>query len=289
MFSRILLAVDGSECAHRAANFGVELAAAYDADVEALFVVGGKSTSPPGVDSGVSPRERGERVLDEVASTGADAGVDVDTRLDEGRPPAVIVDRAEETDADLVVMGQQGHTGLGKRLLGSVLMRVLRQTDVPVLAVPAGATDDVPEFGDVLVPTGGSDTSKQAAPYGADVARRFGVPLHLLRVLDVRKEAGIFDAGGVSETYVDRLTDRAREDLDDLADAMGDLDDVDVVRDVVRGRAHVGIREYVEAEDVGLVVMATRDETSFTGQALGSVTDRVLRVLSVPVLVVPVA
>ncbi|MFC6988123.1 universal stress protein [Haloplanus sp. GCM10025708] len=237
----------------------------------------------------MSLRERGERALDEVASEGEDAGVDVETRFAEGRPQTRIVDRADETNADLVVMGQQGHTGLGERLLGSALTRVLRNTDVPVLAVPAGLRDGAPEFGDVLVPTDGSDASRRAAPYGADVARRYGVTLHLLSVLDVQREAGIFDVGGVSEAYVDRLLEQARENVDDLSDAAGDLDDLDVVRDVVRGRAHTGVREYVEAEDVGLVVIASRGETSFTGQALGSVTDRVLRVLAVPVLVVPVA
>jgi nucleotide-binding universal stress UspA family protein len=286
MFSRILLAVDGSECSRRAATFGLELAAAYGADVDATFVVA-KAHRSAG-ESGVDPRERGERVLDDVVANGADLGVDVETHLDEGAPPKRIVGRADELGVDLLVMGQQGHTGLGKRLLGSVLTRVLRQTDVPVLAVPTGPMDDVPAYEGVLLPTDGKAGAERAAPYGVDVARRYDATLHLLSVLDVQRKAGLFDAGGVSGEYVDRLLAQAREDVDAFADAAGDLDDLDVVREVVRGRPHVGIQEYVEREEVDLVVMASSNETSLTGQVLGSVTDRVLRVLSIPVLVVPV-
>lgn len=59
----------------------------------------------------------------------------VETRLAEGDPAREIVAAAKETDADLVVMGTHGRTGLGRLLLGSVAELVLRKAPCPVLTV----------------------------------------------------------------------------------------------------------------------------------------------------------
>jgi len=53
-----------------------------------------------------------------------------------GAPAPTILNRAEETGADLVVIGTSGHTGLDRLLLGSVAARVARLAPCPVLVVP---------------------------------------------------------------------------------------------------------------------------------------------------------
>jgi len=52
-----------------------------------------------------------------------------------GRPATVIVDTARELDADLVVVGTHGRTGLEHVLLGSVAEHVVRTASSPVLTV----------------------------------------------------------------------------------------------------------------------------------------------------------
>lgn len=51
-----------------------------------------------------------------------------------GRPIDIIVDQAEQSDTDLIVMGTHGRRGL-KRLLGSTANGVLHHTNCDVLAV----------------------------------------------------------------------------------------------------------------------------------------------------------
>jgi nucleotide-binding universal stress UspA family protein len=71
-----------------------------------------------------------------VATAGTAAGVEsVTTDVRPGTPHREILAYVEEHDADLVVLGTRGQTGLERYLLGSVTERVLRSSPVPVMTV----------------------------------------------------------------------------------------------------------------------------------------------------------
>ena len=70
-------------------------------------------------------------------------GLEVEEIVREGYPATVIVDEAENVDADLVVIGTHGHTGFKHLLLGSVAERVVQKAPCPVLTVkPAEAPEN---------------------------------------------------------------------------------------------------------------------------------------------------
>lgn len=274
MFDDVLIAVDGSDPARRAAKHGFQLAARYDAEATVVTVYGG--------DDG-----RGRAILDETAALAADVGVTVESELLSGKPAGTIAGRAADGGADLIVVGRQGRAGVAKRLLGSVTERLLRRSDVPVLTVPAGDIEDDTgaDYGAVLATTDGSEVAERAAPYGADVARRFEATLHALTVVDIQAEAGVFDAGGVRKEFVERLETRGQQAIDDLIAGI-DTTDLDVRTAVVRGAAHDAIADYVDDEGIDLIVMSSEGQTNLAGQHLGTVTGRVLRSVDRPVLVV---
>ncbi|WP_349254396.1 universal stress protein [Haloplanus sp.] len=165
--------------------------------------------------------------------------------------------------------------------------RVLRRSDVPVLTVPAGESgaDTGVDYRTVLVTADGSDVAARAAPYGADMARRFGATLHALSVVDVQAEAGLFDAGGVRQEFVERLETRGQQAVDELVAGI-ETTDLEVRTSVVRGTAHDAIADYVVDNGVDLVVMSSEGQSGLAGQRLGTVTGRVLRSVDRPVLVV---
>jgi nucleotide-binding universal stress UspA family protein len=274
MIDDILIAVDGSDCAHRAATRGVELAVRYDAAVGIITVHGGETG-------------RGRAALDDAAGLAADAGVDADTERRSGTPATAIVEHAAERGSDLVVVGRRGRSGVRARLLGTVTERVLRRSPAPVLTVPPDDLNDETgtDHGDVLVTTDGSDIAARAAPYGADLARRFGAAFHVLNVVDVQSEAGVFDAGGVDSEYIDRLETQGHQAVDELVATL-DTADLDVRRSVVRGRPHDAVAEYTDENGVGLLVMSSEGQSNLAGQQLGTVTGRVLRSVDRPILVV---
>lgn len=70
-------------------------------------------------------RERAEALTSTVADSLASSGLTLEAVVREGDPRSVIVDEAKEWDADLIVMGSQGHTGIARWLLGSVAQSVL--------------------------------------------------------------------------------------------------------------------------------------------------------------------
>jgi nucleotide-binding universal stress UspA family protein len=274
MFDRCLIATDGSDCARRAAKYGLELAARYDAAVDVVSVYRGDEA-------------QGQATLDEIADLAADVGVAVDTELLSGKPAKSIVNYADETGADLIVVGRRGRSGVRERLLGSITERVLRRSGQPVLTVPEGDIEDGTgtTYENVLVTTDGSDLAADAGPYAAEVASRFEAVLHVLNAVDVQAEAGVFNAGGVDREYIERLERKGQRAVDDLISGL-DSADLDIREIVVQGYAPDVIAEYVDDNDVDLVVMSSEGQSNLAGQQLGTVAGRVLRTVDRPVLVV---
>ena len=144
MYQRILFPTDGSDGADYALDHAIDLAAKYDAKLHVVHVVADvwyPSGDPEGIDFDTSAvekhlRERGDRLVREVAERAAEGGVDCETEVQVGRTPhRAIVDTTEEEDIDLVVMATHGRRGLDRLLMGSVAEKVLRLSEVPVLAV----------------------------------------------------------------------------------------------------------------------------------------------------------
>ena len=71
--------------------------------------------------------------LSEAVSRLQVGNVELEVRL--GDPGQVSCERAEELEAELIVVGSHGRTGLTRMLLGSVAERVVRLAHCPVLVV----------------------------------------------------------------------------------------------------------------------------------------------------------
>ena len=82
------------------------------------------------------PDESRDHGLEELAeSLRADHDCTITTHLKEGRPFLETINTARETNADLIVMGTHGRTGLAHMLIGSTAEKVVRMAPCPVLTV----------------------------------------------------------------------------------------------------------------------------------------------------------
>ncbi len=66
----------------------------------------------------------------------------VKTHLRRGVPASEVIETAKEIGADLIVLSTHGRTGLSHLLLGSVAERIIRESPIPVLTVPAKKSND---------------------------------------------------------------------------------------------------------------------------------------------------
>lgn len=146
MYDTVLVPTDGGEAAADALAHARAQALAHDARLVVLSVV---ETAGPVVteEQAAGAGERGERYderrahLEAVVDDLRAAGVDAEWVVETGVPAEAIPAAARDHGADLVVMATHGRTGVDRFLHGSVTEQVLRDGDVPVLAVQQSGAD----------------------------------------------------------------------------------------------------------------------------------------------------
>ena len=143
MFKHILLGTDGSAASEHAATLAVGLARAHRAKLTALYVVdpypylGIGETNPMGFQAYMAAAQQHAAQAHakvEALCKRAEPPVELEVRLVEDvTAMRGIVDMAQETHADLVVVGSHGRTGISRLMLGSVAAQVVAHSPVPVL------------------------------------------------------------------------------------------------------------------------------------------------------------
>jgi nucleotide-binding universal stress UspA family protein len=144
VFKRIVVGTDGSETAAQAVRQAIELAkvsgaqlsivSAY-APISGRRVKGEQSQAPADVQYEIGPREDVNLILDAAAAEAKEAGLEVQTHPVEADPADAILNVAEETKADLIVVGNKGMTGARRYLLGSVPNNVSHHAPCSVIIV----------------------------------------------------------------------------------------------------------------------------------------------------------
>jgi nucleotide-binding universal stress UspA family protein len=159
----VLHPTDFSDYSDHAFRLACMLARDYGARLVVLHVatpptiVYGEGIVPP--DPELVYREARER-LNRLEVPGAD--VHAERRFEEGDPATEILRVAKDINADLIVMGTHGRTGLGRLLMGSVAEQVVRRALCSVLTVKT-PLQQAPPSGELVTATagrGGLETAK---------------------------------------------------------------------------------------------------------------------------------
>lgn len=138
-------------------------------------------------------------------------------------------------------------------------------------------------YDSILIPTDGSPAMARAVQHGLYHAEQNDATLHVLYVIDVRSFVMLPDEVG---SRVNSVLDAEGEDAVNAIKAAAEDRGLDVVAAVVNGLPHEEILEYVDAEDIDLVVMGTHGRTGDEHRAFGSVAEEVVRNAHIPVLTV---
>ncbi|AKB50460.1 Universal stress protein [Methanosarcina barkeri str. Wiesmoor] len=141
-YRKIMVATDGSESVRKAVETAVEIAKISGAKLYAVYVIasGGLSIIYPkdmGWEKAILEyfKAEGKEATNYVENSGKTENVEVESVILQGSPANELVDFAEQSDIDLIVMGTLGKTGIERFLLGSVAENVVRNSKKPVLVV----------------------------------------------------------------------------------------------------------------------------------------------------------
>ena len=292
--NRILFPTDFSSGSERALDAALALAQEFDAELHMLHAVVLHADDPNDpahhFPDAEEIRLRLERTADRRMESGiaerSAGGLNIQQSHRRGMSVApTILEHALEFDPDLIVMSTHGRRGLENLLLGSVTEEVVRFANCPVLTVRSG--EEAPAFpstAPILVTVDFSEYSRQALTLARNVASTFGASICALHVFERPIHPEIYLGGMPLDSPDFRMVEGSlREALATfVTESPGP--EVPASLHVVEGRAVHAILDFVVENGVGLVVIATHGLTGLAHVLLGSVSEKVVRRATCPVL-----
>lgn len=192
--NRILCPIDFSEYSEHALDFAVRLAAWYGASLRVVHVM---PLLPPSAVSvlGETSRQVARKNLAHAVDRCWRSDVTIEHELIESSDAAgAILDCAGEMNADMIVAGSHGRTGLSRVLLGSVVEALLHRSPRPVLVVPrhfaASRRGRPVGFDRVVCAIDFSTASLAGLEYALSIAEEADARLTLLNVIEQPPEFG---------------------------------------------------------------------------------------------------
>lgn len=266
-FDNLLLATDGSEVSAGAVRAALHMASRCGSRLTVMHMARTLPDyamfNPEGVRQ---TQEAGRAVLDEVERQAGTACVNCAPVLRHGEEPVhEIVAQAEESQADLVIMGRRGVHWLERLMLGEAAARVVGHVHCSVLVVPKES--GMWEKG-ILLAVDGSRFADAAAMAASSLARRCGLPVTVLSVCandDLKCD--------LVQAMADRVRDLLRQE-GVAADS--------VVREGNPARAIV---DAAAENDCDLIIVGSHGRSGLDRLLMGSVSQQVVIQANCPVLV----
>jgi nucleotide-binding universal stress UspA family protein len=285
--TRILLATDGSEDATLATRAAADLSQKGGSELHVVHVWHDVPT--PHFRSFVRAqlkREAQELLQQQVERLEHDGAALAKAHLREGSSIDEILDLSEELQVGLLIVGSRGRGGVERILLGSVSEGIAHHARRPVLVMRGRGADWPPAR--VVIGEDSSADAKEAGELAASVGRLFGSSALLVRVYPKRLEEAKEDRN-LGSREADEAVLRAGAELEERADGLEGLlgqrprtairtsdDPAVVILEVAR-----------EGEEPSLIAVGSRGLGKVQRMRLGSVSTKVVRAATGPVLVHP--
>ncbi|MFL9709701.1 universal stress protein [Methylobacillus sp. Pita1] len=276
--SQLLLATDlGARC-DRALDRAVQLSREWHAPLTVVHAF--EQIEPiadePGwrqpQDAALAIQAELEDELDETGLPG------ITVRVLKGKPSEVVLNVAEEVQAELILTGVKRDGAFEKALLGDTVTELARHSKVPVLVVKKRLRKP---YGKIVVATDLSELSRAALARAVDL---FGPENLVVFHASFAHFASRMDDRVAYESEL--RSDAIQNCRDFIRDVAGDAAAVSIEVVVEYGEPDLLLEKYVQDKKVDLVVAATRGRSGLLGVLLGSVAIRILDSVACDVLIV---
>lgn len=280
-FKKILCAVDFSESSRNAFLYAKAFAEAFESELVLLHVAPNITEAYTALmpDFPTFGIQKEEELMEQFNDFVDDWAGKVKKVIRAGTPYIEILDYVEENNFDLVVLGAKGHTKFERLFLGTTGEKVTRKANCPVLTVRRMPRDF--KIKKILLPIDFSPLSYAVLPVVSAVAEKFRAEIDLLHVVEIGHR---MDRTGQEKEY--QYFERIREKLAQEWKIPEEFRQIET-RKFIRhhaGSAGYGILEFAQDWDIDLIAMATHGRSGFSKALLGSVTEKVIKIATCPVL-----
>jgi nucleotide-binding universal stress UspA family protein len=285
MRTSVVVGVDGSPSATRAAGVAGELAARRGLPLDVMHVFSWPAIYPPFQPYApvvqIDPRPLGRQIIAAAAGHVRERfpDLDVDTRLVDGNAAGALVDASR--DAEFLVVGHRGLGGFAGLLVGSVGVHTTTHAHCPVLVV-RGAVEQA--RAPVVVGVDGSVPARAATEIAFQEARLRGSELVVaLAWPPARSWPAAIAAAGLPPHP---------DEVDPIEVSLGRIidryPDVKVRREVRHGDSPAQVlAELAVWEDAGLIVVGARGAGGFHGLLVGGTCRALVDHAPCPLMVIP--
>lgn len=142
------------------------------------------------------------------------------------------------------------------------------------------------QINQILVPTDFSENAQHAVDYAIEMAKQCSAKLHLLHTPVIPTYLLMDLSYSPGPEAVTRILNESQEALDKQANTIAEAG-VEHFTAIREGTVHEVIRDYAKEHDVDLVVVGTHGRTGVSKLMYGSVTERVIKTVHTPIIVVP--
>lgn len=282
-YRKVLVPLDGSGLAERAIPYAKNFAKTKGSEIILLTV---STTSTGQLDRPM------KAYLELNTKELQSQGIKTSTAIAHGNVADEIIKFADINKIDLIIISTHGHSGIKRWVLGSVALKVLYGTCIPVFLIKSRAHKIASvEFKKILLPLDGSPFSEASIPYVKDLAKGTGGEIILLRVneppaLPADRSPAIKPSW---EEYRDILIAEIQRQTDEYLEGIRanlEKSGIKVKSQATLGKATEGILQVAQKEDINLIAMTTQGRTGVSRWVYGSVASRIVEESLQPVLLI---
>lgn len=132
----------------------------------------------------------------------------------------------------------------------------------------------------ILLPIDGSEAAANAIPHALNLAATYGAALYTISVVD----PSVDEDENQHEAMYDEFEEQSKAMVEDVIHQAEQKDIRTTAGSIAEGKPHRAILQYTAANEIDLIVMGTRGQSGIIRPLRRSVTEKIARRASVPVL-----
>jgi len=252
-YKNILVPFDNSKSSQKALEMAIIFAKKCDSRITLVHVVVSAS------------RDKSDLVKKIIAEKEQETGLEFLFLKHTGRIHIEVVEAASNIEADLIIMGTHGATGIQEFWIGTNAYRVVSSATIPVITVREGVDLN---FDNIVIPIDDFKETRQKVPMSIAMAKLLGSRIHVFETSKYTME----DVSSRLDRYGDQVAQMVREN---------DIEAIESHK--FGGNITTNLLEYSAKENAGLIIMMSETEAS-TGLFLGSNAQQLVNHSKIPVM-----